>query len=90
MAKNYNIYNIIYLIYYIIYIINIIYYCLHKYKCCLLFGCSFVRLFGFVCNLLIISRMIVFGIRNYVRYSYACVRDKEKQAATKKLGDKQP
>ena len=66
MAKNYNIYNIN-----IIYIINIIYFCLHKYKCCLLFGCSFVRLFGFVCNLLIISWMIVFGIRSYVRYPYA-------------------
>ena len=50
MAKNYNIYNIN-----IIYIINIIYFCLHKYKCCLLFGCSFVRLFGFVYNSLIIS-----------------------------------
>ena len=54
MAKNYNIYNIIY-IYYIIYIINIIYFGLLKHKCCLLFGCSFVRLFGFVYNSLIIS-----------------------------------
>ena len=55
MAKNYNIYNIIYIIYYIIYIINIIYFGLLKHKCCLLFGCSFVRLFGFVYNSLIIS-----------------------------------
>ncbi len=54
MAKNYNIYNIIY-IYYIIYIINIIYFVLLKHKCCLLFGCSFVRLFGFVYNSLIIN-----------------------------------
>ena len=62
MAKNYNIYNIN-----IIYIINIIYFCLHKYKCCLLFGCSFVRLFGFVYNSLIISLINILQKKYYVR-----------------------
>ena len=66
MAKNYNIYNIIY-IYYIIYIINIIYFGLLKHKCCLLFGCSFVRLFGFVYNSLIISLINILQKKYYVR-----------------------
>ena len=62
MAKNYNIYNIIYILYYIYYKYYL--FCLLKHKCCLLFGCSFVRLFGFIYNSLIISLINILQKKN--------------------------